>query len=101
MFFKSLFRDDILSTVSDDFPLRAEHDSIEKILGAMVRMVPACRSELSSNYELRSKLSFLGSQYSVLSDKERAEQDGDEFFSSILQMINVLNTSIFVQRTEL
>lgn len=94
-------RDDILSTVSDEFPLRAEHDSIEKILGAMVRMVPACKTELASNSELRSKLSFLGSQYSVLSDKERAEQDGDEFFSSILKMINILNTSIFVQRTEL
>ena len=67
----------------------------------MVRMVPACRSELSDNSELRSKLSFLGSQYSVLSDKERAEQDGDEFFSSILQMIRTLNTSIFAPKTEL
>lgn len=94
-------REDILSTVSDDFPLRAEHDSIEKILGAMVRMVPACRAELQHNTELRSKLSLLGSQYSVLSDKERAEQDGDEFFSSILNMINILNTSIFVQRNEM
>jgi len=94
-------REDILSTVSEDFPLRAEHDSIEKILGAMVRMVPACKSELSDNSELRSKLSFLGSQYSVLSDKERAEQDGDEFFSSILQMISTLNTSIFEPKTEL
>ena len=27
------FRDDILSTVSEDFPLRAEHDVIEKIIG--------------------------------------------------------------------
>ena len=80
-------RDDIFSTVSEDFPLRAEHDSIEKILGAMVRMVPACKTELSTNTELRSKLSLLGSQYSILSDKERAEQDGDAFFSSILEMI--------------
>jgi len=94
-------RDDILSTVRDDFPLRAEHDSIEKILGAMVRMVPACKGELASNLELRSKLSFLGSQYSLLSDKERAEQDGDEFFSSILKMINILNTSIYFQKMEL
>jgi len=94
-------RDDILSTVRDDFPLRAEHDSIEKILGAMVRMVPACKVELASNSELRSKLSFLGSQYSLLSDKERAEEDGDYFFSSILKMINILNTSIYVQKMEL
>jgi len=94
-------RDDILSTVSEDFPLRAEHDSIEKILGAMVRMVPACKTELSSITELRSKLSLLGSQYSLLSDKERAEQDGDTFFSSILEMIKTLSTSIYAQRNEL
>jgi len=94
-------REDILSTVSDEFPLRAEHDSIEKILGAMVRMVPACKAELAENTELRSKLSVLGSQYSLLSDKERAEQDGDDFFSSILNMVNLLNSSIFDQRNEL
>jgi len=94
-------RDDLLSTVSEDFPLRAEHDSIEKILGAMVRMVPACKTELSANTELRSKLSLLGSQYSLLSDKERAEQDGDSFFSSILEMIQILSSSIYTQRTEL
>ena len=29
----SLSRDDILSTISEEFPLRAEHDVIEKILG--------------------------------------------------------------------
>ena len=27
------YREDILSTVSEDFPLRAEHDVIEKIIG--------------------------------------------------------------------
>jgi len=94
-------RDDILSTVSEEFPLRAEHDSIEKILGAMVRMVPTCKTELSKSQELRSKLSLLGSQYSVLSNKEMAEQDGDLFFSSILEMIKTLSTSIFSKHTEL
>jgi len=94
-------RDDILSTVSEEFPLRAEHDSIEKILGAMVRMVPTCKRELSESKELRSKLSLLGSQYSVLSNKEMAEQDGDLFFSSILEMIQTLSTSIFSKHTEL
>jgi len=94
-------RDDILSTVSEEFPLRAEHDSIEKILGAMVRMVPTCKRELSESQELRSKLSLLGSQYSVLSNKEMAEQDGDLFFSSILEMIQTLSTSIFSKHTEL
>ena len=29
----SLFRDDLLSTISEDFPLRMEHDIIEKLLG--------------------------------------------------------------------
>ena len=28
-----LFRDDLLSTISEDFPLRMEHDIIEKLLG--------------------------------------------------------------------
>jgi len=94
-------RDDLLSTVSEEFPLRAEHDSIEKILGAMVRMVPTCKSELAESQELRSKLSLLGTQYSVLSNKEMAEQDGDLFFSSILEMIKTLSTSIFSKHTEL
>ena len=87
--------------MSEEFPLRAEHDSIEKILGAMVRMVPTCKTELSKSQELRSKLSLLGSQYSVLSNKEMAEQDGDLFFSSILEMIKTLSTSIFSKHTEL
>ena len=87
--------------MSEDFPLRAEHDSIEKILSAMVTMAPACKSELSSNAELRSKLSLLSSQYTELSNKERAEQDEDLFFSSILQMIQTLSTSIFAQKIEL
>ena len=76
-------RDDILSTVSEEFSLRAEHDTVEKILSAMVKMVPTCKSILANNSELKFKLSFLDSQYSILSDKERAENDSDNFFSSI------------------
>jgi len=92
-------REDILSTMREDFPLRTEHDSIEKILEAMVMMLPVCSEEFSIDSELRGKLSFLGSQYSLLSDKERAEGEEDNFFSGIFNMIITVTSSL--QKTEL
>lgn len=94
-------RDDILSTVSEEFSLRAEHDTVEKILSAMVKMVPTCKSILANNSELKFKLSFLDSQYSILSDKERAENDSDNFFSSILNMVKVIRAGIYTVKSEL
>jgi len=94
-------RDDILSTVSDEFPIRVEHDSIEKILGAIVSLFPSCKNDLVANFEFQSKLMFLKDQYSVLSDKERSENDGDLFFSNILEMILNLSNNIKSHKLEL
>lgn len=83
-------RDDILSAVSEDFPLRVEHDSIEKILLAMQGMKEQCGAEYTLNESLRSKLSLLFEEYSNLSGRE--EDQGDQFFSGLKQTISsILN----------
>ena len=108
------FRDDILSTISEEFPLRAEHDIIEKILGksarlaliaiyilnpdhsdAMKRMRTVCRKEISADLHLRQKLIFLQAEYQVLGEKEQAEPGNDDlYFSSLLNTISdILNSS--------
>lgn len=92
-------RDDILSVVSEEFPIRTEHDTIEKVIGAMVRLRPTCQHEFSSSIPLQRKLSALGSHYRELWEKERAQQDeGDQFFSKLVQMIDTLTSN---NRTEL
>ena len=108
------FREDILSTISEEFPLRAEHDIIEKILGkspnlalialnilnpdhsdAMKRMRTVCGKEISADLHLRQKLIFLQAEYQVLSEKEQAEPGNDDlYFSSLLNTISdILNSS--------
>jgi len=91
-------RDDILSIVSEEFPIRTEHDTIEKVIGAMVRLRPTCQQEFSSSMPLQRKLSALGSHYRELWEKERAQEDGDQFFSKLVEMIDTLTT---FNRTEL
>jgi len=94
-------RDDILSVVSEEFPIRTEHDTIEKVIGAMVRLHPTCQQEFSSSIPLQRKLSTLGSHYRELWEKERAQpeqEEGDQFFSKLVQMIDTLTS---VNRTEL
>merc|ERR1719480_600279 len=88
-------RDDLLSTISEDFPLRMEHDIIEKILGSMQSILPVCVSRPQDYHrlgdqgdDLVTKLGALRSQYQVLSDKERAEPEPDLYFTHILQTIS-------------
>merc|ERR1719410_2357693 len=45
-------RDDILSTVSDEFPIRVEHDSIEKILEICFSRMDSTISEMKLNLGL-------------------------------------------------
>ena len=96
------FRDDILATISEEFPLRAEHDIIEKILEAMRRMTAICKGDISADGELRQKLTFLQAQYKLLSEKEKAEEDNeDQYFSSVLGTIQTIQNSIHNTKTEL
>ena len=96
------FRDDILATISEEFPLRAEHDIIEKILEAMRRMTAICKGDISADGELRQKLTFLQAQYKLLSEKEQAEADNeDQYFSSVLGTIQTIQNSIHNTKTEL
>ena len=79
--------------MNDDIPVRVEHDSVEKILEAMILMLPTCSQDFSVDSELREKLSFLGSHYNLLSDRERAEGEDDLFFSSLFNKIHTITSS--------
>jgi len=48
------YREDILSTVSDEFPLRVEHDYIEKIVTAMLKMKDQCQTEFKQKVRIFS-----------------------------------------------
>ena len=65
-------------------------------------MTPVCKSYISSDLELRQKLTFLETQYQALSEKEQAEADNeDKFFSSILLALSEINHSISLYKSEL
>ncbi|XP_023326178.1 nucleotide exchange factor SIL1 [Eurytemora carolleeae] len=92
-------REDILSTVSDEFPLRVEHDYIEKIVTAMLKMKDQCQTEFKQK-DVLDKLNQLAGKYKELSNRELIQDDTDIYFSSLLQIINsILATG--VGKTEL
>jgi hypothetical protein len=43
--------------ISEEFSVRAEHDNLEKILAAMLKMEPTCRDHFLKN-KVSSKLRF-------------------------------------------
>ena len=75
----------------------------EQVMGAMVRLHPTCEEEFSSSVSLQQKLTVLGSQYRQLWEKERAQEEGDEFFHNLVKMIEKLtnDSPVHRQRTEL
>jgi len=101
-------RDDLLSTISEDFPLRMEHDIIEKLLGSMQSILPVCVSRPQDYHRLAglgddlvTKLGALRSQYQVLSDKERAEPEPDLYFTHILETISSVSSFLHSTKEEL
>jgi len=81
-------REDVLSAISEAYPLRVEHDSIQKILLAMHGLVKECGQEYNNDKDLRAKLSVLLGEYTELSQREDAE--GDLFFSSLVNIIKAI-----------
>merc|ERR1711934_1318124 len=51
-------REDHLSAIGDQWPLRQEHDIIGKVLEALARVAKPCRTELTASSELKAKLVF-------------------------------------------
>jgi hypothetical protein len=43
--------------ISEEFAVRAEHDNLEKMLAAMLKMEPTCREQFRKN-KVSSKISF-------------------------------------------
>jgi len=93
-------REDHLSAIGDQWPLRQEHDTVGKVLEALARVAKPCRTELAASNELRAKLAFLQQEYSVLRDREAAEGEG-EVFSEIAATLDALTQELGHGRFEL
>ena len=94
-------REDHLATRGEEWPLRQEHDTVEKVLGALVAVASVCKQELAASEELRRKLGVLAREYEVLRDRERAEDEGDSYFSEMARTISVIVGHLREGHTEL
>jgi len=94
-------REDHLATTGEEWPLRQEHDTVEKVLEALARVVGTCREELLGSPTLRGKLELLSSSYSVLRDREAGEGEGS-YFSHLSSLLTTILATLHHQpRTEL
>jgi len=94
-------REDHLATTGEEWPLRQEHDTVEKVLEALARVVDTCREELLASTTLRGKLELLSSSYSVLRDREAGEGEGS-YFSHLSSLLTTILTTLHHQpKTEL
>jgi len=94
-------RDDIVSTILEEYPVRIEHDSIEKIVKAMSTLVEYCQPAFQTNQSLNAKLGELSAVYDELRQREELQQDTDLFFTNIYQAIQDIRTTFVSSKTEL
>jgi len=85
-------RDDILAAVSDKFPLRVEHDNVEKIVSAMLSLRKECAKDFIEDQALSVKLHNLYRHYEELKSREENEEGSDNFFTELLEKISVVYT---------
>ncbi|XP_042223048.1 nucleotide exchange factor SIL1-like isoform X2 [Homarus americanus] len=92
-------RYDMGAALRNEMPLRPDHDTVDKVVSAMGRMVNVCRYQF---YDALPLLRHLAHTYNDLAYKEQFQDDNDEghVFKSIADMIQRLLKNIG-QRNEL